>query len=336
MFQAKVPKKVFSLPLTCQDLLFVRFFQQMAVFVRRSAGIAEERFYAMFQQQEGEWLSKKFGCAGYKSSRYRLRTFGRSNSFYSEAIADCLEFIKRSSVSGDEYKPGQKAASLVSFEFKGQKAASLVNFSSFCASFLKSSALSQMLADLSWQLPLQNVWENLVGNLALEKLDIPGVHFQKADLSWQLTLQNVWENLVGIEKEKRVIPHISQLLAFKFRVLRIDLDSLTPICMGNYSDLDAKDGDLVYEENDNSRESGVRSCENVVFPSLPLAIKWLWDGFQVLLSGARNWFVTSRGRCIKFSQEVRHEILVCVPASECRSNCNHILRKAMIVAFCFE
>ncbi|KAF8405605.1 hypothetical protein HHK36_010512 [Tetracentron sinense] len=34
----------------------------------------------------------------------RLRSYGRSNSFYSEAIADCLEFIKRSSVSvsGDD------------------------------------------------------------------------------------------------------------------------------------------------------------------------------------------------------------------------------------------
>ncbi|KAB1206431.1 hypothetical protein CJ030_MR7G000113 [Morella rubra] len=31
----------------------------------------------------------------------RLRSFGRSNSFYAEAIADCLEFIKRSSVSID-------------------------------------------------------------------------------------------------------------------------------------------------------------------------------------------------------------------------------------------
>ncbi|KAK1439266.1 hypothetical protein QVD17_05082 [Tagetes erecta] len=30
---------------------------------------------------------------------YRLRSFGRSNSFYSEAIEDCLEFIRRSSVS---------------------------------------------------------------------------------------------------------------------------------------------------------------------------------------------------------------------------------------------
>ncbi|KAI8020231.1 hypothetical protein LOK49_LG04G01399 [Camellia lanceoleosa] len=35
---------------------------------------------------------------------YRLRSFGRSNSFYSEAIADCLEFIKRTSISVDEYK----------------------------------------------------------------------------------------------------------------------------------------------------------------------------------------------------------------------------------------
>ncbi|KAL9679375.1 hypothetical protein QQ045_017234 [Rhodiola kirilowii] len=32
----------------------------------------------------------------------RMRSFGRSNSFYSEAIADCLEFIKRNSVSDHE------------------------------------------------------------------------------------------------------------------------------------------------------------------------------------------------------------------------------------------
>ncbi|KAI3515078.1 hypothetical protein L1887_13828 [Cichorium endivia] len=31
----------------------------------------------------------------------RLRSLGRSNSFYAEAIADCLEFIKNSSVSLD-------------------------------------------------------------------------------------------------------------------------------------------------------------------------------------------------------------------------------------------
>lgn len=32
----------------------------------------------------------------------RLRYYGRSNSFYSEAIADCLDFIKRNSLSVDE------------------------------------------------------------------------------------------------------------------------------------------------------------------------------------------------------------------------------------------
>jgi hypothetical protein len=33
---------------------------------------------------------------------YSFRSFGRSNSFYSEAIADCLEFIKRSSISVEQ------------------------------------------------------------------------------------------------------------------------------------------------------------------------------------------------------------------------------------------
>lgn len=111
-----------------------------------------------------------------------------------------------------------------------------------------------------------------------------GVHFQKAlfvpnisvyykvlssalpptdsqvDLSWQLTLQKVWEDLIGVEKGGEV-----------------------------------KDADLVYEENDNNKESGVRSSDNsIVFPSLPLAIKWLWDTvqrnksirFQVLVTGS--------------------------------------------------
>lgn len=32
----------------------------------------------------------------------RLKSFGRSNSFYAEAIADCLEFMKKSSVSLDD------------------------------------------------------------------------------------------------------------------------------------------------------------------------------------------------------------------------------------------
>lgn len=40
------------------------------------------------------------------STTTRLRpSLGRSNSFYSEAIADCLEFIKRSSLSVDQRQP---------------------------------------------------------------------------------------------------------------------------------------------------------------------------------------------------------------------------------------
>lgn len=33
---------------------------------------------------------------------YRYQSFSRSNSFYAEAIADCLEFIKRTSISDDQ------------------------------------------------------------------------------------------------------------------------------------------------------------------------------------------------------------------------------------------
>ncbi|GMH06624.1 hypothetical protein Nepgr_008464 [Nepenthes gracilis] len=36
-----------------------------------------------------------------RPSNCRLRSLGRTNSFYSEAIEDCLDFIKRSTLSGD-------------------------------------------------------------------------------------------------------------------------------------------------------------------------------------------------------------------------------------------
>lgn len=45
-----------------------------------------------------------------KPDNTRLRSLGRTNSFYSEAIADCLEFIKRNSLSVDD--PRDQAAPL--------------------------------------------------------------------------------------------------------------------------------------------------------------------------------------------------------------------------------
>ncbi|KAL3525138.1 hypothetical protein ACH5RR_013510 [Cinchona calisaya] len=38
----------------------------------------------------------------YSMDDSRIRSFARTNSFYSEAIADCLDFIKRNSLSMDE------------------------------------------------------------------------------------------------------------------------------------------------------------------------------------------------------------------------------------------
>ncbi|CAL5363698.1 unnamed protein product [Camellia sinensis] len=67
----------------------------------------------------------------------------------------------------------------------------------------------------------------------------------EVDLSWQMTLQKVWENLIKSEKGG-----------------------------------DAKNADLVCEGEDD-KERCVRTSENsTVFPSLPLAIKWLRDTVQ--------------------------------------------------------
>jgi len=51
-----------------------------------------------------------------KSMEYascRLRPLSRTNSFYSEAIADCLEFIKRNSLSLDDPHHHDEAAPIV-------------------------------------------------------------------------------------------------------------------------------------------------------------------------------------------------------------------------------
>ncbi|CAH9105997.1 unnamed protein product [Cuscuta europaea] len=44
--------------------------------------------------------SGSISCSG--DHRPMLKSYGRSNSFYSDAIADCLDFIKRNSVSVEE------------------------------------------------------------------------------------------------------------------------------------------------------------------------------------------------------------------------------------------
>lgn len=51
-------------------------------------------------------VSEHADCAMYGNNKsnyeYRLKSYGRSNSFYAEAIADCLDFIKRNSLSMEE------------------------------------------------------------------------------------------------------------------------------------------------------------------------------------------------------------------------------------------
>uniref|UniRef100_A0A7C9F1H2 Folylpolyglutamate synthase n=1 Tax=Opuntia streptacantha TaxID=393608 RepID=A0A7C9F1H2_OPUST len=82
----------------------------------------------------------------------------------------------------------------------------------------------------------------------------------QVDLSWQLTLQKVWESLISAEKGGQ-----------------------------------AKDADMSSEEAKEELDHKViRAANSRVFPSLPLAIKWLRDyarqnesvRFQVLVTGS--------------------------------------------------
>ncbi|KAK4368246.1 hypothetical protein RND71_012038 [Anisodus tanguticus] len=49
-------------------------------------------------------VTKEADYAMYGTNRcdYKLKSYGCSNSFYAEAIADCLDFIKRNSLSMEE------------------------------------------------------------------------------------------------------------------------------------------------------------------------------------------------------------------------------------------
>ncbi|KAK1361900.1 Serine/threonine-protein phosphatase [Heracleum sosnowskyi] len=93
------------------------------------------KFYYLFKILSGRWRSwykharnichsrpKKDSAKFVSQNAYprvqsRLRSFGRSNSFYSEAIADCLEFIKRSSVGVDDNTRDQEEYALVQEKF---------------------------------------------------------------------------------------------------------------------------------------------------------------------------------------------------------------------------
>ncbi|KAG0464989.1 hypothetical protein HPP92_019153 [Vanilla planifolia] len=50
------------------------------------------------EEEEGRSRSRSGGGTATRPE-FKSCTYGRSNSFYAEAIADCLEFIRKTSVS---------------------------------------------------------------------------------------------------------------------------------------------------------------------------------------------------------------------------------------------
>ncbi|KAM1073027.1 hypothetical protein ACFX2B_017955 [Malus domestica] len=63
--------------------------------IKRNSSSSSRRSLVTKEMKQNKGRSGSADCC-------RLRSYGRSNSFYAEAIADCLEFIKRSSVSVDQ------------------------------------------------------------------------------------------------------------------------------------------------------------------------------------------------------------------------------------------
>ncbi|KAB2634234.1 hypothetical protein D8674_042755 [Pyrus ussuriensis x Pyrus communis] len=63
--------------------------------IKRNSSSSSRRSLVIKEMKQKKGRPRSADCC-------RLRSYGRSNSFYAEAIADCLEFIKRSSVSVDQ------------------------------------------------------------------------------------------------------------------------------------------------------------------------------------------------------------------------------------------
>ncbi|WOL19506.1 hypothetical protein Cni_G28304 [Canna indica] len=72
--------------------------------LRRCLRVAKRGFRRSTSTGDGSrWQTGRSGSRRGLVSESKMAAFRRSNSFYAEAIADCLEFIKRSaSVSVDE------------------------------------------------------------------------------------------------------------------------------------------------------------------------------------------------------------------------------------------
>lgn len=83
---------------------FLNFFKILKKSMKLSCGNLLKIDFSGRKQSDKKNLVKKkvdYGMYGNRND-YKLKSYTRSNSFYAEAIADCLDFIKRNSLSIEE------------------------------------------------------------------------------------------------------------------------------------------------------------------------------------------------------------------------------------------
>ncbi|KAF3628098.1 putative serine/threonine-protein phosphatase 7-like [Capsicum annuum] len=87
--------------------LFCRSWRSSYKYTRRLLKFSDKKVSSHDQSYGGNCKKNlvseyaDYGMYG-NNYEYRLKSYGRSNSFYAEAIADCLDFIKRNSLSMEE------------------------------------------------------------------------------------------------------------------------------------------------------------------------------------------------------------------------------------------
>ncbi|KAE9614560.1 hypothetical protein Lal_00012227 [Lupinus albus] len=88
-------RKLYVLRLQKRFTFFIRLFDKWKVSFGEALQLLKKVFFRIHGFKRSLVSKEEFKG----QVDFRLRSYDRSNSFYAEAIADCLEFIKRTSLS---------------------------------------------------------------------------------------------------------------------------------------------------------------------------------------------------------------------------------------------
>ena len=96
------PRRIYVLRLRKRFTFFLRLFDKCKLSYSQALHLLKKVFHKKGSFKRNSSSSSSNSNSSNSSLVRKQISYGRSNSFYAEAIADCLEFIKRTSISMDQ------------------------------------------------------------------------------------------------------------------------------------------------------------------------------------------------------------------------------------------